>query len=99
MNRPVCVTGTERATKSSTTRRDANSSRLPVAACQHDVVSIGISDPHLSVLGCWVHVRLLDDRCSQLSRLLHSGIEVIHLEPEEDAMSYRCFVFSGDVGV
>jgi hypothetical protein len=39
------------------------------------------------MLRCWIDVRLLQDLRLEGARALHCGVEVVHLEPQENAVS------------
>jgi len=67
-------------------------SRRTVGTCQHNGVAIGIVQPAFPVVrptaaGRWVAVARQEDVRLHLHGTSHRGIEIVHLEPEQDAIA------------
>src|SRR5690242_14409802 len=73
--------------------------RFAVGAGDHHHVAVAIADPHLAVARCFVDVRLLDHLCVKRARSRDRSIEVVDLEPEEDAVPGTGGVSIGEIRV
>ena len=63
------------------------SPRFAVGAREHDDVPIRIADPHLPMVRRRVDVGLLDHRRAERARSRDGRVEVVDLEPHEDAVA------------
>jgi hypothetical protein len=58
-----------------------------VRACDHDNVPVGIAYPEFPVAWGGIDVDLLDDLGTKCTSAPDDGVKIIHLEPEENAVS------------
>jgi hypothetical protein len=73
--------------------------RFTVRAGYHHDIPVGITEPDLSVLWRGVDVRLFDDLRAQAAGSLHGRVEIVYLEPQQDAVSRRRRIRVDEVGV
>ena len=72
---------------------------LAVGAGDDDDVAVGVTEPGLAVLRVRIDVRLLQELGAQGPGPLDRGVEVLHLEPEQDAVAGRSSVGVDEVRV
>src|SRR6185369_10220742 len=70
---------------------------LAVRARDDDDVAVEILEPELAVRRCGVDVRLQNDLRTELARPADDVVEVVHLEPDEHAVSDRRAVAADEV--
>ena len=53
---------------------------------QNNYIAVGITKPHLSVLGVWIDVRLENGLCAQRSCTADCRLEIIYLKPPQKSV-------------